>query len=76
MVGDHQFMADVALLFEDPVARVGARLAEMGDLREAAAITQQDCTGRWVVVQPGSPDAPPSPPETLAPEASVRVEVR
>lgn len=76
VVGDHQFMADVALLFEDPVARVGARLAEMGDLGEAAAITQQDCTGRWVVVQPGSPDAPPSPPGTLAPEASVRVEVR
>lgn len=72
VVGDHQFMADVAVLFEDPVARTGARLAEVGDLGGAEAITRQDCTGRWVVVRPRSPDG--SGP--IAPEAPVRIEVR
>ena len=72
VVGDHQFLGDVAVVFEDPVARVGTRLAEVGDLGATTALARHDCTGRWVVIQPGSSDAP----GTLAPENPIRVEVR
>jgi len=72
VVGDHQFLGDVAVLFENPVAHVGARLAEVGDLGETTSLARHDCSGRWVVIQPASPDAA----STLAPETPVRVEVR
>jgi hypothetical protein len=64
--------ADVALLFDDPVAHEAARLAELGDLGAATALERVDCTGRWIVITAHGTRSPGA----VAPEDRVRIEIR
>ncbi len=72
VVGDRETPADVALLFDDPVAHEAPRLAELGDLGTATALETVDCTGRWVIVTAQSKRSPGA----VAPEDRVRIEIR
>ena len=72
VVDGRETPADVALLFDDPVARKGPRLAELGDLGQATTLETVDCTARWIVVTPQDDKSP----GTVAPEDRVHVEVR
>ena len=64
--------ADVALLFDDPVAHEAPRLAELGDLGTATALETVDCTDRWVIVTAQSERSP----SAVAPEDRVRIKIR
>ena len=46
--GHRAMLADVAINYDDPVARIGARVREVGDLRETAAIDTLDATGLFL----------------------------
>lgn len=46
--GQAPLVADVAINFDDPVARTGARVREVGDLTAAIAIDTVDARGRFV----------------------------
>ncbi|MCZ6755356.1 MAG: M14 family zinc carboxypeptidase [Gemmatimonadetes bacterium] len=72
VVGGRETQADVALLFDDPVAHQAPRLAELGDLGQATALERVDCTGRWVVIEP----LDKLPPGMVAPEDRVHIEIR
>jgi hypothetical protein len=72
VVGGRETRADVALLFDDPVARDAPRLAELGDLGTATALETEDCTGRLIVIT--AQDKLSS--GAVAPEDRVRIEVR
>jgi hypothetical protein len=64
--------ADVALLFDDPVAHEAPRLAELGDLGAATALERVDCTGRWIVITAQGKRSPGA----VAPEDRIRIEIR
>ncbi len=72
VVDGREAPADIALLFDDPVARQGPRLAELGDLGEATALENVDCAGKWVSITPQEKRSP----GTVAPEDPVHVEIR
>ncbi len=72
VVNGRETPADVALLFDDPVARKGPRLAELGDLGKATALETVDCAGRWIMVTAQDEKSP----GTVAPEDRVHVEIR
>ena len=72
VVGGRETRADVALLFDDPVAHEAPRLAELGDLGTATALETEDCTGRLIVITAQDRRSPGA----VAPEDRVRIEVR
>jgi hypothetical protein len=72
VVGGRKTRADVALLFDDPVAREAPRLAELGDLGTATALETEDCTDRLIVITAQDKRSPGA----VAPEDRVRIEVR
>jgi hypothetical protein len=72
VVGGRETPADVALLFDDPVAHEAPRLAELGDLGTATALETVDCTDRWVIVTAQSERSPGA----IAPEDRVRIKIR
>ena len=72
VVDGREHRADVALLFQDPVARTGPALAELGDLGTATALERIDCTGAWIVLTPQNERSPGA----VAPEDFVVVELR
>jgi hypothetical protein len=43
-------LLDIALTHDDPVARTGLTLSDVGDLDEVAALDTLDATGRYVHV--------------------------
>ena len=45
-------VADVAVNFDDPVARVGGRVREIGDLAAAIAVDTLDATGLFLHARP------------------------
>jgi len=68
-----EMTADVGLLFDDPVARTGPRVAELGDLGEATWLDRRDCRDHWVVIRRKTGDRDQF---VLAPELPVSVELR
>ena len=46
--GHPALLADVAINYDEPVARTGARVREVGDLREVAALDTLDATGLFL----------------------------
>ena len=46
--GQPPLRADLAFNYEEPVARTGPRLRDVGDLREAVAIDTIDATGLFI----------------------------
>ena len=46
--GHPAMLADIAINYDEPVARMGARVREVGDLREVAAIDTLDATGLFL----------------------------
>ncbi len=72
MVAGREVLADVALSFDDPVARTGARLAELGDLGGAMTLERVDARGKWLVLTPQRERSP----GVIAPEDRVVAELR
>lgn len=67
-----EMAADVGLLFDDPVARTGPRVAGLGDLGEASCLDRRDCRGNWVVIRARSSGGQ----SVLGPEQPVSIELR
>ncbi len=63
--------ADLGIIFDDPVARTGPRIAELGDLGSATALDRRDCRDHLVVLETGKDNAR----ATLAPEIPVSDEL-
>ena len=52
--GQQPLRADLALNYEEPVARTGPRIRDVGDLRESVAIDTIDASGLFVHVEEGA----------------------
>lgn len=52
--GQPPLRADVALNYDEPVALTGARVRDVGDLREAVAIDTIDAAGLYLHAEPGA----------------------
>lgn len=72
VVDGRETLADVALLFDDPVAHRDPRLAELGDLGDATALQLVDCTGKWLSITPLTERSP----GVVAPEDRVNIVIR
>jgi hypothetical protein len=57
VLGDHEPLAvDIALRYDDPVAGVGLRVGEVGDLADAAALDTLDVSGLFIHLDTTSSD--------------------
>ena len=55
--GGEPIRADVAIRYEDAVARTGPRYGEIGDLADVAAVDTLDVTGMFLHAEPGTDGA-------------------